>query len=282
VLVAEDDAAVWLFAERHGNSDRLGIVVSLAAQPYAAGVVLPHERTRARVRDERLELLRATGVQLEPIFLLVDGQLGLDLPSREPDLHVDGTRAWRLEPDATGILAGAREFLIADGHHRYESAVAYGPEPRVMALVVSAEDPALEALPTHRLFRGRSDLAELREGEQTPGLDDALERLADEPRSRSAVVAYRRGRVELVRGDEGELDVELVDRHGLEGIAYAARVEDAVEPVDRGEADVAYLVRRPQIDAVFAAARDGRLMPPKSTYFVPKPLSGLLFYPLPR
>jgi uncharacterized protein (DUF1015 family) len=286
ILVEESEPAAWLLAQRHGDHERVGLVVSLEAEPYSAGVVLPHERTRERVRDERLELLRATGVQLEPIFLLVDGSLGVELPEHEPEIEVDGTRAWRLSEGDLAALGHARQFLIADGHHRYESAVAYdaeegGEAPRVMALVVSAQDPALEALPTHRVFSRRPELRDLREGEEAPDLDEALARLSSEPYSHSAVVAYRPGRVELVVGSEGELDVELVDRHGLVGISYASRVEDAVVPVDHGEADAAYLVRRPRIQDVFTAARNGRLMPPKSTYFVPKPLSGLLFYPLP-
>jgi uncharacterized protein (DUF1015 family) len=191
---------------------------------------------------------------------------------------------WRLPELDVSDLADAA-LLIADGHHRYESALEFGAEEghertRVMALVVSTEDPGLEVFPTHRVFRGRADLAELREGEPCASLEDALARLAAEPRSRSATVAYRDESVELVHGAEGELDVELVDRHGLDGIEYTPVAEDAVAAVERGDADVAFLVRPPRIADVFASARRGELMPPKSTYFFPKPLSGLLFHPL--
>jgi uncharacterized protein (DUF1015 family) len=86
--------------------------------------------------------------------------------------------------------------------------------------------------------------------------------------------------VELLRGQEGELDVALVDRHGLEGIGYTPKVDEAVAAVDQGPADVAFLLREPRMDEVFALARRGERMPQKSTFFFPKPLSGLLFHPV--
>jgi hypothetical protein len=222
-------------------------------------------------------------VQPEPIFLLANGRLELEVPDQPPDLDVDGSRLWRLADFDTGPLAGSG-LLIADGHHRYESAIQLGSGrpsgARIMALVVSTEDPGLRVFPTHRVFSDRPDLAELHEGEPSESLDEALDVLASEPFARSAAVAYRRGRAELVRGREGELDVELVDRHGLDGIQYTPRADEAVAAVDSGRADVAFLLRDPRVEDVFAVARRGERMPQKSTYFFPKPLSGLLFHPV--
>jgi uncharacterized protein (DUF1015 family) len=289
ILVREPAPGAWLIAEEFVGPDgiareRHGVVVSVAVEPYSSGAVLPHERTRPRIREERLRLLESTRVQLEPIFLLSASPLDLPRPERDPDLRANGARLWRVPDLDAPALAVAAELLIADGHHRYESALAFaetaGPEgARMMALLVSTEDPGLQVFPTHRIFRGRADLGELREGEPCADLENALERLADEPRSHAAAVAYRRNGVELVRG-HAELDVELVDRHGLEGIEYTPVTADAVAAVDWGEADVAFLVRAPRIGDVFATARSGKRMPPKSTYFFPKPLSGLLFHPV--
>ena len=64
------------------------------------------------------------------------------------------------------------------------------------------------------------------------------------------------------------------------GIRYTPRLDEAVQAVDRGEADAAFAVRDPRVDDVFATARRGLRMPPKSTYFHPKPLSGLVFHPV--
>ena len=289
VLEQDDEPAAWLVVEDYVGPDgvareRRGVAVSLAAEPYGAGSVLPHERTHPRIREERLRLLRAIRVQPEPIFLLTDARLDLDVPDQAPDLEVDATRMWRLSAlDAAGLAES--ELLIADGHHRYESTVELGAElgpsgARIMALVVSVDDPGLHVFPTHRVFSHRPDLLGTRDGESCADLDQALALLAGEPFARSAAVAYRRGSVELVRGSDGELDVELVDGYGLDGIRYTPRSAEAAALVDNGDADVAFLLRAPRVEDVFAVARRGERMPPKSTYFFPKPLSGLLFHPV--
>ena len=207
----------------------------------------------------------------------------LSVPDEPADLEVDGTRLWRLPADAADSLRDA-QLLIADGHHRYESAVELGEElgaaVRIMALVVSTDDAGLEVFPTHRVFVNRADVASGPDDEPASSLEDALVRLEDATYDSSAVIRYRPGDVGLLRGAPGELDVELVDRYGLDGIRYTPRLDEVVGAVDSGAADVAFLLRRPRVDDVFEAARRGKRMPPKSTYFYPKPLSGLLFHPV--
>lgn len=287
ILEREEEPAAWLAVERFVGPDevrreRRGVIVSLAAEPYESGQVLPHERTHPGIRQERLELLRATGVQPEPIFVLTEAQLEIATPARAADIEVDGSQLWRLERfDAKSLDEAV--LLIADGHHRYESAVELGSEllggARIMALVVSTSDPGLRVFPTHRVFSNRPDLAG-RLGDGCESLDEALERLAVEPFTHSAAVAYRADGVELVRGQDSELDVALVDRHGLNGIGYTPNLAEAVALVDRGDASVAFVLREPRVEDVFASAGRGERMPPKSTYFFPKPLSGILFHPV--
>ena len=289
ILALDAESSAWLLVEEFVGPDgiareRRGMIASVAAEPYELGRVLPHERTHAGIREERMSLLRATHVQPEPVFLLHERPLELQMPERSPDVAVDGSRLWRIDVDQA-VFADA-ELLVADGHHRYESAVEVGaelspPDARIMALLVSSADPGLRVFPTHRVFSGRPDLAAGGEGKPVGSVEEALARLARETYERSAVVAYRAGRVaELLHGGEGELDVEFVDRHGLDGIGYTSRADEAVSAVDRGAADVAFLLREPRVEAVFAAARSGERMPQKSTFFFPKPLSGLLFHPV--
>jgi uncharacterized protein (DUF1015 family) len=287
ILERDDEDAMWVVVETYIGPDgverrRHGVIGSLVAEPYATGRVLPHERTHTRIRDERLELLRATRVQPEPILLLADAPLEVSVPDRPPELEVDGTRAWRL--GGTDARLDIGELLIADGHHRYESAVALGREAgvwsRIMGLVVSTGDPGLHVFPTHRFFVDRPDLEALREGEPCVDLDDAKQRLAGLADGRSAAIAYRRRSIELVLGPEGDLDTALVDRHGFDGIRYTAREDEATGAVDDGVAAVAFILREPRLDEVFAVARRSERMPQKSTYFYPKPLSGLVFHPL--
>jgi uncharacterized protein (DUF1015 family) len=288
ILEHDDEPVLWLAVEDYVGPDgvareRRGVVVSLAAEPYETGRVLPHERTHPAIREERLRLLRATRVQPEPIFLLTDARLDLETPEPAPAIEVDGTRLWRLHDFDPALFEGS-ELLIADGHHRYESTVELGVEigvgARIMALVVSVDDPGLQVFPTHRVFGQRPDLRGREGGEPCSDLDEAVALLSREPLSRSGAIAYRRDAVELLRGLEGELDVELADRYGLDGIHYTPRVEEATSLVDRGKADLALLLRAPRAEDVFSAARRGERMPPKSTYFFPKPLSGLLFHPV--
>ncbi|MFN8222681.1 MAG: DUF1015 domain-containing protein [Gaiellales bacterium] len=289
VLVHEDQPAAWVVEQAYVGPDglsrtRTGLVASLGAEPYETRAVLPHERTHAGPKESRLRLLRAARAQLEPIFLLYDGEPPFTTPEREPDLEADGTRLWRVDGAALPAFFADRQLLIADGHHRYETTVAYAAEDpregsnRLLVVLVSTTDPGLEIFPTHRLFVGRPDIDP--PGEERSDLAAALGALASAPYDASVAVFYRDGVVRFVEGEPGELDVELVDRFGHEGIAYTPDLDDAISRVDSGAAGCAFLLRATRIEDVFVRARRGEVMPQKTTYFFPKLLSGLLFLPL--
>jgi uncharacterized protein (DUF1015 family) len=289
ILERDDESAIWVSVEDFVGPDgvareRRGVIVSVAVEPYETRAVLPHELTHAEIREDRRELLLATRVQPEPILLLSDSPMPIDVPEGGPDLEVDGTRLWRVATPP-GPVWDVGQLLIADGHHRYESAIELGSElgghgARIMALVVSIDDSGVHVFPTHRVFTGRPDLAALPQGESCRDLDEAMRRLVGESYERSAAIAYRHGGVELVHGADAELDTEFVERYGREGIRYTPHADEAIATVDRGDADVAFILRQPRVEDVFSAARSARRMPPKSTYFYPKPLSGLLFHPV--
>jgi uncharacterized protein (DUF1015 family) len=285
-VLVEEPPAVWALAQDYVGPDgierrREGLVASLKVEPYATGTVLPHERTHSGPKEERLRLLRATGVQLEPIFLLYDGPPAGSPPAREPDLAVEGAQLWRLDDPALVRVFDDKQLLIADGHHRYETALAFHEEEgtpgsaQMPVVLVSTEDPGLEIFPTHRVFATERRL----EGERKE-VDDpeyALDALTGE---RPAVIEVTSESAWIVRGEEGLLDVQLVDTLGHDGIAYTPDVEEALRRVYEDEAAVAYLMRPTRIDDVFRLARAGQVMPQKSTYFFPKLISGLLFHPL--
>jgi uncharacterized protein (DUF1015 family) len=242
---------------------RSGLVASLRAEPYESGAVLPHERTHRGPKEGRLRLLRATRTQLEPIFLLYEGD-PLPSPNRAPDLQSGGDKLWRSEeaPDFQNT-----ELLIADGHHRYETAVAYAQEggsPYLMVVLVPTRQEGLTIFPTHRLA------AHVNGARGTP-IDEPGDELP-------GVVLYRDGKYELLNGDG--LDVEIVEQIAPEGVTYTPQRADAVATVDRGDAEAAFLLRPTRIEDVWAVARRGETMPQKSTYFYPKLTSGLLFHPL--
>lgn len=289
VLVEDETPAFWFLSQQYVGPDgvarkREGIVGSLEVEPYETKAVLPHERTHRGPKEGRLRLLRAARTQLEPIFLLYDGARPDVGELGAPDLAAEGTELWRLEDGSIGAALAGRQLLIADGHHRYETALAYHEEQgtpesgRMLVVLVSTEDPGLEIFPTHRVFDAERRL----EGKREPvgGAEAGLARLAELPHDPPALVEVTAGGAAIVRGEPGQLDVELVDALGHDGIAYTPDAAEAARRVHEGEAAVAYLMRPTRIEDVFAVARRGDVMPQKSTYFFPKLLSGLLFHPL--
>jgi uncharacterized protein (DUF1015 family) len=268
VLARAPEPGYWLLSQDYVGPDgvsrtRTGLVASLRAEPYESGVVLPHERTHRGPKEGRLRLLRATRTQLEPIFLLYEGD-PLEPPDRAPDLQSGGDKLWRVE-DAPSFES--TELLIADGHHRYETAVAYAQEggsPYLMVVFVPTKQEGLTIFPTHRMA------AHVNGARGTP-IDEPGDELP-------GVVLYRDGKYELLSGDG--LDVEVVEQIAPEGVTYTPQRADAVATVDRGDAEAAFLLRPTRIEDVWAVARRGETMPQKSTYFYPKLTSGLLFHPL--
>jgi len=271
IVVRESANEAWALSQSYVGPDgvareRNGIVVALRLEPYENRVVLPHERTHAGPKEGRLRLLRATRTQLEPIFLLHEGPRAV-ISDGPPDLEANGDRLWRVN-DVPNLVES--QLLIADGHHRYETALAFHAEDGteasawMMVVLVSTQEQGLTIFPTHRIAE--------RVGE-APGVE--IERPEDDL---PGAVLYTRGRYYLLDG-EG-LDVELVESAEAEGITYTPSREEAEAAVDRGEAEGAFLVRPAPIDVVFERARRSEVMPQKTTYFYPKLTSGLLFSPL--
>jgi hypothetical protein len=268
VLARDEESAYWFLSQDYVGPDgvarnRSGLVASLRAEPYENRVVLPHERTHSGPKEGRLRLLRATRTELEPIFLLYEGD-PVEPPAREADLQSGGDKLWRIG-DAPSFEQ--TELLIADGHHRYETALAYAQEggsPYLMVVLVPTRQEGLTIFPTHRVaehVNGAGGTPIDEPGDELPG-----------------VVLYRDGRYELLTGDG--LDVDIVERIAPQGVTYTSQRGDAVATVDRGDAEAAFLLRPTRIEDVWEVARRGDTMPQKSTYFFPKLTSGLLFHPL--
>ena len=275
VLVQEEEPSYWWLSQDYVGPDgvarsREGFVALLHAEPYEKRVVLPHERTHAGPKEGRLRLLRATRTQLEPLFFLWDGSIDVD-GLREPELDVEESgvrsRLWRLDSEFGDALEDElrdAQLLIADGHHRYETALAFGDDPWILAVIVPTEQEGLTIFPTHRVARsvdGVRGTPIAAPGTELPGL-----------------VLYRDGRYELVEG-EGP-DPEVVEQLHPEGVTYTPDVHEAVAAVDRGDAEAAFLLRPTRIEDVWEVAGRGDVLPQKSTFFYPKLTSGLFFMPL--
>ena len=267
-----DEEAFWWVAQDYTGPDgvartREGFAASVEATPYEAGQVLPHERTHAGPKEGRLRLLRATRTQLEPIFLLYDAPAPLARPDATAELDVtEGgvrTRVWPVEAPPVTIET---PLLIADGHHRYETAVAFrGEDPtatRTLAILVSARAPGLEIFPTHRIVQRLGDV---------PGDE------VDAPGE--GVTLYRGGRFMRVESGD-DFGPRVVESFAPEGVTYTPYAAVAIAAVDRGEAAAAFLLQPVTVGQVAAFAHEGETMPQKSTFFFPKLTSGLLLYPV--
>jgi uncharacterized protein (DUF1015 family) len=187
ILVQEDEPAIWVLRQDYTAPDgsersRTGFFARVRVEDYGAGRIRPHERTHPGPKEDRLRLTRATRANLSPIFSLFPDASGAARESlaqaTEADPFAeatdqDGTRdtLWRVpDPDRVAALQGAladAELLIADGHHRYETARAYadeiggeGDHNYVLMLLVALEDPGLLIFPTHRLLSGLKDDSE--------------------------------------------------------------------------------------------------------------------------
>lgn len=341
-IVQDGEPAFWVHTQEYTGPDgiartRRGFFAKVRIEEYGAGRIRPHERTHPGPIEDRLELMRASRLNLSPIFALHSDPgheaweaLAPDA-NREPDGEVtdaEGTvhRMWRVGGGET--IAAVREtladaeLLIADGHHRYETARAYaeevggeGAHRYVLMCLVALEDPGLSIFPTHRLVSGLDgarrealehaiqesfvveevDVEQIApppgEGPLQLGFVDSSGRslrltLKDEEIAARALPdrseAYRQldtGMLEalLLRGALRLTEEQIAD---LDGLAYARDTADALARVRSGERDAAFIMRPTPVAAVRAVAAAGENMPPKSTFFFPKLLTGLLFNPL--
>lgn len=341
-LAQDSEPSIWALTQDYVAPDgnrysRNGILARVRVEDYESGTVRPHERTHPGPLLDRLELTRATGYNLSPIFSLsTEDAWPLVAPSLPDEPwgeagDEDGTvnRLWKVEDSAvhqavTERLAGA-QLLIADGHHRYETARAFrdevggeGPHNYTLMSLTGLDDPGLLVFPTHRLLSGFADdpekqqrlgmglrevfdVSEVARGEIDPageegvgvfGLYDSFHkkafrlRLKDldevDRRLEGTPEAYRRLdsailETLVLKGLAGMSDHDIDERDGLE---YAKSVEAALDMVDEGDYDVAFIQRGVPVDQVKDIANTDAVMPPKSTFFFPKVMTGFAFNPV--
>jgi uncharacterized protein (DUF1015 family) len=335
-LVRDDEPALWALRQDYTGPDgraltRDGFFCRIRVEDYGPGRIRPHERTHPGPKEDRLRLTRATRANMSPIFCLHPGPTllrGEGAPWADVT-DDDGTRhrLWRVaDPDAIRTVQealGDAELLIADGHHRYETARAYadevggeGAHRYVLACLVALEDPGLTVFPTHRLVKGTTPAqqealaAALRasfdierverdalapppgDGPSAFGYIDSHFRqpfrlaLKDQATADAALPGapepYRRLDAAVLEALllKGPLELTDDDISHLHRFGYARDAEQALALVESGEYDLAFLLRATPVEQVREVAASGASMPPKSTYFFPKLLTGWLFNPL--
>ena len=339
IVVADPEPALWALEQDYTGPDgerrtRHGLLARVRVEDYGRGRIRPHERTHPGPKEDRLRLTRATRANLSPVFSLYDGDAWSALApelERAPLGELtddDGTthRIWRVgDRDAIAAAQEAlrpAELLIADGHHRYETARAYaqeiggeGPHRHTLMCLVSMSDPGLTIFPTHRLLTGLDDarrvvlreairgdweIEEVGDDELEPPQDDRvrigfldahhgrpLRLTLKDPAIADAALpgkpdAYRRLDTAVTEALllQGALGMSEDDIAHLRGLDYARSTADARERIRSGDVQAGLFMGPAPVTLVRAVAAAGEVMPPKSTYFFPKVLTGLLFNPL--
>jgi uncharacterized protein (DUF1015 family) len=329
----ETAPAIYPYDQTYSVGDRhvtrSGVVALGEVTPYEAGVVRPHERTHAGPKQDRLALLEATRADIGLLFMLVadpDGSLRestapVGAPIAEAhDLRGERHRLWRVTDPAAiervQSLMAARSVIIADGHHRYETAVEYARRRPEAALKLmgffTLQAPGLTILPNHRLVRNVADfswdrfLAAARRWFDVAPLPDPL---AFRPANRvigavagadARTLSLRPEAFERLPWPEGrsrawrELAVAILHEGLLRPVLhitddkldarshvdYTADHAEAVRLARAGDCQIAFLIAPTTPDELQAVVAGGDLLPQKSTHFYPKLLDGLLFHRL--
>ena len=305
VLVTDDALSFYayrmVFLDEAGDRRQtLGVLGALElSRPGEAGI-LPHERTTSKDRADRLNLIRATRANLSPIWglSLAQGLSDLIDPKGPPDAAATDEDAivhelWRItDPaalDAISQAVASEALVIADGHHRYEVGLAFRDEDgspgskHILCYVVELSEEQLAVGPIHRLISGVGDVDLVRVFD---GFFE-MERVDAPPRSGSMALITRDGvwrltpRQSTIDAAEADLDSARLD------VALAALAEPDVKfqhgvdivaaAVEKAEADAAVLLRPVTVEQIAATGHGGERMPPKSTFFFPKPRTGMVF-----
>lgn len=303
--------------------ERKGFIGLGALEEYSAGIVHRHEQTLSGPKKDRMELVRHTHAQFELLFLLypdpdltidkimdaaIAGAPGIVITDEYCAVH----RVWRIsDPAAVRSIQQSmadKKLLIADGHHRYETALAFrkdNPELKDAAAVpmtfVNMHSPGLEILATHRVVRnvGGFDAAAFLnkvQGRRLQSLDELRNLFrVPAPEKIRIGIALPTGEITLYERDrkQGELDVTVLHQYLLgslmgiseeavrdeKNIEYVRGLDAAYAKVREG-ANAAFLLEPTTMQQVSDVAFSGGVMPQKSTDFYPKLLSGLTIHKL--
>jgi uncharacterized protein (DUF1015 family) len=314
VLLPEETPAYYLYAMDADGHSTLGVIGALGLpEADEEGEVLPHEETLPKPRSDRLDLLRATAANLSPIWglSLATGLSGVLSPRGEPDIDVHDDdavrhRLWVVEESAGRAISEAvasAPVVIADGHHRYETARTYQREVRaergaspgghdwVMALIVELSEDQLTVRPIHRVVSGLAEPSDLIEA--FAEWFDVVR--AGDGSDRVAGALGEAGSLAVVTAEDAWLLTVHPEAYEVAGsdldssvvamaLAKLRRAEvdhrhswrEAIEAVRTGDAQAAVLLRPPTVAQIAEWAHAGRRMPPKTTYFSPKPRTGMV------
>ena len=330
VLKADARAAFYLhdheFKYKGKSFVRRNLLACLRLEEWDRCVVMPHEFTRPAAKTDRFDLMRSCRANFSlPMALYQDpeGKMAALLTGKETPLETaeageEKHKVWAItQPEVItkirGLLA-KRPLYIADGHHRYETALAYRDAQRqahpgwseddafnfIMISLISASDPGLLLLATHRLLQGLNEtsLGELKtridtlfkvESVPMKQLESALATMSQADRPVMGLVGMAPDKFELLwlRQAAGtkafaSLLIRVLHREVLDGVVsnssvdYSSDIAEAVGKVQSGERQLAFIFNPTTVDEIIATSDSEELRPHMSTFFYPKPPTGLV------
>jgi uncharacterized protein (DUF1015 family) len=298
-----------------GNSRQIaGVLGALEVVAPGEGDVLPHEQTQHKIRTDRLQLLRACRADLSPVWGLSMAEGITDLCASAPATPVarctdeEGVhhRMWRLtQPaviEAIAATVGSAPVVIADGHHRYATALAYrdeqraarggarGDEDLLMALVCELADGQASVRPIHRVVAGLPEgtdvVAALEPFFEVAAADlpvSTLPERMEDVGGLALIVGADRAWLLTPRaaGDDLHPDTALLDEAlatlPAHTLTFDPNLDSVTAQVASGKASAAVLLRPVDVHQIARTALAGRTMPTKTTFFHPKPRTGMVF-----
>lgn len=354
ILVRDNSPSLYLtsveFSSENKMITRYGLIALIGLEPFNRGIIIPHEKTFSRVTAERFELIKTCHANFSPIFGIYSDQnnilsllknaAGAKAPDMEfIDSHSLKHRLWRItDTSAHSHITDAmkeKKLLIADGHHRYETALKYRdwiseinpgfsadhPANYVMMYLSSMEDPGLVILPAHRMLKDVQD-SDLTTFIKKAGnyfeittipfneksRENARMQFISALRSNSSeniIGVFIKNRPEFylltlkaqimqqmfgkeISASLLKLDVTVLTRlvlmeilgfdqsmlDNVKSITYSSSEKQAIEEVASGRCDISFILNPTKIEQVRDIARQGLIMPRKSTYFYPKVITG--------
>ncbi|MEZ5355997.1 MAG: DUF1015 domain-containing protein [Bryobacteraceae bacterium] len=329
VLARESEPSLYAYFQEFTDPDsrdrltRKGFIGLCQLEDYAAGVVHRHEQTLSGPKKDRLEVLRHTQAHFGQIFMLypdperaVDAILdaaALAPPLGEVTDEYNGVhRLWKISDPETVAriqsLMADKKLVIADGHHRYETALNYSKESalpgakHVMMTFVNMHSDGLRILATHRIVRNLAEfnpaalLGKLQAlgtiSLATPAEFKQRSAAYDPSRLVLGVALAGQEKIHVLEAGRDELDVIFLHKRVLEDalgigeeavreqkyLTYVRGVDAAIDEVTRKGAQAAFLLQPTRVQEVADTSFGGGVMPQKSTDFYPKLLSGLAIY----
>jgi len=330
ILIKSEKPCIYYYIQNYENYSRKGFIAHNLVEEYDKGNVLPHEYTMGGPKADRLNLMKACGANFSQIFMTYsDPEKEIDAAIKLPEKPLidvvddQGVHNLLYVIDDEKVINKVveimkdKQVLIADGHHRYETSIAYRDWAKteeskwVMSFYTNLDDENLKVYPTHRIVTRQINKPELLENlrKYFDVIESDLETIPDDEIAFG--VYFKEGDKYLARLREKQAVNEMLDKKGVpdvlkkldltvlhqlviseflgfseeeqlkqEGIKYLKKEKEAIEAIKKGEASVVFLMATPSIKLIKEVSSQGYKMPQKSTYFYPKLTSGLVINPL--